>query len=370
MFKKLFSSSKKDVQLLNQVTEFIKNYRTAPFGFGVDAAMKDWQARIENDSIILSFTPLFACQLGLEQLAKDLVTEFNVNVEVELEYDIAPVRTHQVKGVRNIIAIASGKGGVGKSTTTVNLAYALSQQGANVAILDADIYGPSIPTMLGIENQRPVSVDGKTMMPIFTNGITAMSIGFLVSDKDATIWRGPMASSAFSQMLNETDWQTEQGEDIDYLLIDMPPGTGDIQLTLAQKVPVAAAVVVTTPQDIALKDAIKGIAMFDKVQVPVLGIVENMSYHVCENCDHHSHLFGQGGAERLANDHNVEVLGQLPLHVDIREYSDNGQNLINENSASDVGANYRRIAGNVAANLFYQLDAKSPQTPQITVINE
>ncbi|MDN3652234.1 iron-sulfur cluster carrier protein ApbC [Thalassotalea ponticola] len=370
MFKKFFSSPKKDMQLLNQVTQFLEQYQQSPFSFGLDAAMKEWQVKRDGDSICLCFTAYFACQKGIEQLATAVVEKFEIDVDVELDYHIEPVRQHGVKGVKNIIAIASGKGGVGKSTTTVNLAYALAEQGANVAILDADIYGPSIPTMLGIEGARPVSLDGKSMQPIFVNGLTAMSIGFLVSDKDATIWRGPMASSAFAQMLNETQWQTEQGDDIDYLLIDMPPGTGDIQLTLAQKVPVAGAVVVTTPQDIALKDAVKGIAMFDKVQVPVLGVIENMSYHVCEHCQHPSPLFGEGGAMRLAEQYDIEVLGQLPLHIAIREHSDQGENVITENTASEVSENYRKIAINMAAGLFYQLDAKSPQTPTITTIAE
>ncbi|WP_371185915.1 iron-sulfur cluster carrier protein ApbC [Thalassotalea maritima] len=367
MLKNLFGNKKKEADLLLQITSFIENYPSAVFQQGINAAMLDWQVKRENSTVVLYFTPYFACLSELENIARAVVEQFDVDVEISFDLAIQPVRQHGLNGVKNIIAVASGKGGVGKSTTAVNLAFALQAEGARVGVLDADIYGPSIPTMLGIENQRPVSADGKTMMPLFAHGITAMSIGFLVAEKDATVWRGPMASSAFAQMLNETSWRSEDNHELDYLIIDMPPGTGDIQLTLAQKVPVAASVIVTTPQDIALKDAIKGIAMFDKVQVPVLGVVENMSYHVCDNCGHHAHLFGQGGAEMLANDYKVEILGQLPLHMEIGEYADNGRSLITENLTGELTTQYRRIACNVAANLFYQLDNASPQTPDVIV---
>jgi ATP-binding protein involved in chromosome partitioning len=215
--------------------------------------------------------------------------------------------------------------------------------------------------MLGLKDAKPSSSDGKLMTPINANGLYAMSIGFLVNEADATVWRGPMASGAFNQLLNETDWPA-----LDYLLIDMPPGTGDIQLTLAQKVPVAAAVIVTTPQDIALIDAAKGIAMFDKVKVPVLGIVENMSYHLCENCGHQSYIFGESGGNHMAKDHETHLLGQLPLDIAIRQDADFGESDIIENSAGEIANHYRKIARNMSAQLFLQCDTASPITATIT----
>jgi ATP-binding protein involved in chromosome partitioning len=221
--------------------------------------------------------------------------------------------------------------------------------------------------MLGLKDEKPSSSDGKLMTPLYAKaikgakGLCAMSIGFLVDEADATVWRGPMASTAFNQLLNETDWP-----ELDYLLIDMPPGTGDIQLTLAQKVPVAAAVIVTTPQDIALIDAVKGIAMFDKVKVPVLGIVENMSYHLCENCGHQSHIFGEAGGKHMAEDQETLLLGQLPLDITIRQDADFGESDIIENSAGEIANHYRKIARNVSAQLFLQCDSASPLTATIT----
>src|SRR5437660_4352497 len=224
-----------------------------------------------------------------------------------------------VAGVKNIIAIASGKGGVGKSTTAVNLALALAAEGATVGVLDADIYGPSQPTMLGIAG-RPESTDGKTLEPLEAYGLQAMSIGFLIDPDTPMVWRGPMVTQALEQLLKDTNWR-----DLDYLIVDMPPGTGDIQLTLAQKVPVTGAVIVTTPQDIALIDARKGLKMFEKVGVPIVGIVENMSIHVCSKCGHAEHIFGEGGAEKMCREYNVPFLGSLPLDIHIREQADSGR---------------------------------------------
>jgi ATP-binding protein involved in chromosome partitioning len=221
--------------------------------------------------------------------------------------------------------------------------------------------------MLGLKDEKPSSTDGKLMTPLYAKtikgakGLSTMSIGFLVNEADATVWRGPMASTAFNQLLNETDWP-----ELDYLLIDMPPGTGDIQLTLAQKVPVAAAVIVTTPQDIALIDAVKGIAMFDKVKVPVLGIVENMSHHLCENCGHQSHIFGEAGGKHMAEDQEIPLLGQLPLDITIRQDADFGESDIIKNSAGEIANHYRKIARNVSAQLFLQCDNASPLTATIT----
>ncbi|TBR10231.1 MAG: iron-sulfur cluster carrier protein ApbC [Lysobacter sp.] len=223
-----------------------------------------------------------------------------------------------IPGIRNIIAVGSGKGGVGKSTVTVNLALALARDGAKVGILDADIYGPSIPTMLGLRG-RPDSPDGKSIEPMRVHGIEAMSIGLLVEQDTPMIWRGPMATSALTQLLNDTRWG-----DIDYLFVDLPPGTGDIQLTLAQKIPVAGAIIVTTPQDVATLDARKALKMFEKVHVPVLGLVENMAVHTCTHCGHVDHVFGEGGADRMAGDYDVPVLGRLPLVRSIREFGDAG----------------------------------------------
>lgn len=250
-----------------------------------------------------------------------------------------------VNGVKNIIAVSSGKGGVGKSSTAVNLALALAAEGAKVGILDADIYGPSIPTMLGAEDQRPTSPDGTHMAPIMKFGLATNSIGYLVTDENAMVWRGPMASKALMQMLQETLWP-----DLDYLVLDMPPGTGDIQLTLAQNIPVTGALVVTTPQDIALIDAKKGIVMFEKVEVPVLGIVENMSMHICSNCGHHEAIFGTGGAEKLAEKYHTQLLGQLPLHIHLREDLDNGTPTVIARPESEFTDIYRQLAGRVAAS--------------------
>ncbi len=248
--------------------------------------------------------------------------------------------------IRNIIAVASGKGGVGKSTTAVNLALALAAEGASAGILDADIYGPSIPMMLGLEGQQPVSTDGKSFEPLEAFGLQAMSVGFLVSREQALIWRGPMVTQALQQMMFQTNWR-----DLDYLIVDLPPGTGDTQLTLTQKVPVSGAVIVTTPQDIALLDARRGLKMFEKVEIPVLGIIENMSSYVCPECGHEASLFGAGGGEALADENDVVLLGQLPLDIRIREEADGGRPSVAADPASDLSRRYREIARATAARL-------------------
>ncbi|RYG14124.1 MAG: iron-sulfur cluster carrier protein ApbC [Burkholderiales bacterium] len=256
--------------------------------------------------------------------------------------------------VRNVLAVGSGKGGVGKSTTAVNLALALHQDGARVGILDADVYGPSIPAMLGLSG-KPESPDNKSIEPMRAFGIEAMSIGFLVEAETPMIWRGPMATSALTQLFNDTLWG-----DLDYLLVDLPPGTGDIQLTLAQKIPVAGAVIVTTPQDIATLDARKALKMFEKVEVAVLGIVENMALHVCSNCGHQEHLFGEGGGLRMAEQYGVPLLGSLPLDIAIREQGDAGQPVVVAAPNSAVAQAYRQTARALAAQLALRPRASIP----------
>ncbi|KND59809.1 Scaffold protein for [4Fe-4S] cluster assembly ApbC, MRP-like protein [Candidatus Burkholderia verschuerenii] len=265
--------------------------------------------------------------------------------------------------VKNIIAVASGKGGVGKSTTAANLALALAAEGASVGMLDADIYGPSLPMMLGITG-RPESPDNQSMNPLVGHGIQANSIGFLIEQDNPMVWRGPMVKSALEQLLRQTNWQ-----DLDYLVVDMPPGTGDIQLTLAQKVPVTGAVIVTTPQDIALLDAKKGLKMFEKVGIPILGIVENMSTHVCSNCGHEEHIFGAGGGERMAKEYGVEILGQLPLDIAIRERTDAGQPTVVSQPDSRIAETYRAIARRVAISIADRQRDMTSKFPSIVVQN-
>ncbi len=273
-----------------------------------------------------------------------------------------------IPGVKHIIAVASGKGGVGKSTTAVNLALALAKEGARVGILDADIYGPSQHVMLGIGERRPqvvVDAEGNQWMkPIIAHGLQSISMGYLITEQTPAIWRGPMASGALQQLLTRTAWQ-----DLDYLVIDMPPGTGDIQLTLAQKASVTGAVIVTTPQDIALLDAIKGIEMFRKVSVPVLGIVENMAMHTCSNCGHTEHIFGEGGGARIAQDYQTQVLGSLPLEISIRQNTDGGTPSVVADPESAVSQAYRAIARKLVASV-QQLAAAGGQGPQIEVVDD
>jgi len=265
--------------------------------------------------------------------------------------------------VKNIIAVASGKGGVGKSTTAVNLALALAAEGAKVGILDADIYGPSQPTMLGITG-RPESADGKTMEPMVGHGIQANSIGFLVDADSPMVWRGPMVTSALDQLLRQTNWR-----DLDYLVVDMPPGTGDIQLTLSQRVPVTGAVIVTTPQDIALLDAKKGLKMFEKVGIPILGIVENMSVHICSNCGHAESIFGAGGGEAMCAEYGVDFLGSLPLDIRIREQADAGNPSVVADPDGKPAELYRAIARQVAVRIAQQSRDMASKFPAIVVQN-
>src|SRR6187455_2524942 len=268
-----------------------------------------------------------------------------------------------VPGVKNIVAVASGKGGVGKSTTAANLALALAAEGATVGVLDADIYGPSQPTMLGISG-RPESKDGKTLEPMEAYGVQAMSIGFLIDVDTPMVWRGPMVTQALEQLLKDTNWR-----DLDYLIVDMPPGTGDIQLTLSQKVPVTGAVIVTTPQDIALLDARKGLKMFEKVDIPILGVVENMSTHICSSCGHAESIFGAGGGERMCRDYGVPFLGSLPLDIRIREQADSGRPSVVADPDSAVAQAYKAIARKVAVKIAEKQQDHSAAFPKIVVQN-
>jgi ATP-binding protein involved in chromosome partitioning len=291
-------------------------------------------------------------------------------IEAPLQIDLqADIRAHAVQrhlqplgDIKNIVAVASGKGGVGKSTVAVNLALAWAAQGARVGILDADIYGPSQPLMLGLEGQQPRSPDGKRLKPLLSHGVAAMSIGFLVDAEQPMVWRGPMVTQALTQLLSETDWGP-----LDYLVVDMPPGTGDIQLTLAQRVPVAGAVIVTTPQDIALADARKGLKMFEKVSVPVLGIVENMSVYVCPQCGHVEHVFGAGGGARMAEQYGVRLLGELPLDAHIREETDGGRPTVAAAPESARARAYLQMARRTAAALSQRLRDRSTVFPKIVV---
>ncbi|MEQ1636852.1 MAG: iron-sulfur cluster carrier protein ApbC [Methylococcales bacterium] len=327
---------------------------------------------IEDDSVKVvlelgypanSYLPVLKAEV--EQALKALAGTSIIRVEASVNIIAHAVQQQlmPLPNVKNIIAVASGKGGVGKSTTAVNLALALAAEGANVGILDADIYGPSIPTMLGLSG-TPVSQDNKTMMPKLAHGLQTNSIGFLVDQDQAMIWRGPMVTSALQQLLKETNW-----DNLDYLVIDLPPGTGDIQLTLAQQIPVSGAVVVTTPQDIALIDAQRGLGMFEKVNIPVLGIIENMSVHICSNCGHAEAIFGEGGGEAMSAKNKVELLGSLPLDKAIRSNADSGNPTVVADPASKAAEIYRAIARKTAAKLALRTKDYSRKFPNIVIQN-
>jgi len=290
---------------------------------------------------------------GVENVSVNIVTKV-ISHAVQRGVQLMP-------NVKNIIAVASGKGGVGKSTTAANLALALASEGATVGLLDADIYGPSQPMMMGIEG-RPDSADGKTMEPMERHGVQVMSIGFLVDQDQAMIWRGPMATQALEQLLRQTNWK-----DLDYLIVDMPPGTGDIQLTLSQRVPMTGAVIVTTPQDIALLDAKKGIKMFEKVGVPILGIVENMAVHICSNCGHAEHIFGADGGKKMAAEYQMEYLGALPLDIKIRLQADSGAPTVVSDPEGDVAGIYKAVARRVAVGIAEKAKDFSSKFPTISI---
>jgi len=326
----------------------------------------------ESNASTVAITLGYPAQGHKAQLEAELVERLKQagaeSTSVTIDWQVIKHKVQQgvksLAGVKNIIAVASGKGGVGKSTTSVNLALALQAEGANVGILDADIYGPSQPRMLG-KSQKPESDDGKSINPIESYGLQSMSIGYLIDEEEPMIWRGPMVVQALQQLLNDTNW-----DNLDYLVIDLPPGTGDIQLTLSQNVPVSGAVIVTTPQDISLLDARKALKMFEKVNVPVLGIIENMSTHVCSQCGHQEAIFGSGGGQKMASQYDVDLLGGLPLDIRIRENADNGQPTVAIDPDGDIAKAYRLIATRVAARLAHQSKDYASAFPNIVVKND
>ncbi len=291
------------------------------------------------------------------------VDHVTLNLDTKIVSHATQKGVKHLEGVKNIIAVASGKGGVGKSTVAVNLALALSSFGARVGMLDADIYGPSQPRMLGVKGQ-PKSADGNSLQPMISYQIQSMSIGYLIEEETPMIWRGPMVTQALEQLLRDTRW-----DDLDYLIIDLPPGTGDTQLTLAQKIPVSGAIIVTTPQDISLLDARKGLKMFEKVQVPVLGVVENMSIHICSNCGHEEHIFGDGGGVRLAEEQDVDFLGSLPLDKQIREDADNGKPTVVADPNCRISQIYKDIARRATAKLSLKAKDYSTKFPSIKIVS-
>lgn len=303
-------------------------------------------------------------QTNLQQQLAD-IKEVQINLTWKIEAYFTQPGFKSVPGVKNIIAVASGKGGVGKSTTAVNIALALAQDGARVGILDADIYGPNQPQMLGLAGAKPEVEQQKYFIPLVQYGIQSISMGYLVDQNTAMIWRGPMVSTALQQLVFDTKWQ-----DVDYLIIDLPPGTGDIQLTLAQKIPVTGAVIVTTPQDIALLDARKGFEMFRKVNVPVLGMIENMSSHICQQCGHQEFIFGEAGGARMAKDCEIELLGQLPLAMSIREQADSGKPTVIAEPQSPIAELYKNIARKLAAKLSLQGKNYTAKFPRVVVENK
>ena len=304
-----------------------------------------------------------ALRRALIEAAKSVagVENVSVNLSVKIVAHAVQRGVQLLPSVKNIIAVASGKGGVGKSTTAVNLALALAAEGARVGILDADIYGPSQPMMMGIEG-RPESTDGKTMEPLENHGVQVSSIGFLVDKDEAMIWRGPMATQALEQLLRQTNWK-----DLDYLIVDMPPGTGDIQLTLSQRVPITGAVIVTTPQDIALLDARKGIKMFEKVGVPILGIVENMAVYCCPNCGHTEHIFGAEGGKKMAAEYGMDFLGELPLNMGIRVQADSGRPTVVSDPDGEIAGIYKTVARQVAIKIAARAKDFSSKFPSIKI---
>jgi ATP-binding protein involved in chromosome partitioning len=355
-----------------QVRAAIQTYIDPATGKDYVAGKEARNIRIDGNDVSLEIVLGYPARSVIEGARRELTERVGKiagvgKVRVDVEVKIVPHAVQRglklLGGVKNVIAVASGKGGVGKSTTAVNLALALAAEGAKVGILDADIYGPSQQVMMGLSG-KPMSPDGKTIEPMVNYGVQAMSIGLLIDVDTPMVWRGPMVTQALEQLLRDTQWK-----DLDYLVVDLPPGTGDIQLTLSQKVPVTGAVIVTTPQDIALIDARKGLKMFEKVGVPILGLVENMSVHICSNCGHEEHVFGEGGAARMSKDYNVNVLGSLPLDIKIREHADSGKPTVVAEPDSRSAQIYKEIARKVAARIADLAKDHSGAFPKIVIQN-
>jgi ATP-binding protein involved in chromosome partitioning len=358
---------------LDRVSEarlVVGNYVEPYLGKPLDDAKAVKSVRLEGTCVVVEVELGFPVDRYAAELTHALTAALetqpglapvDVRVGWKVESQAVQGNLQPLPGIANVIAVASGKGGVGKSTTAVNLALALALDGARVGLLDADIYGPSQPRMMGLSGERPSSRDGRRIEPLEAHGVRVMSIGFLIDEEQPMVWRGPMVTQALAQLLGDTNW----GE-LDYLVVDMPPGTGDIQLTLSQRVPVSGAVIVTTPQDIALLDARKGLRMFQKVSVPVLGIVENMSTHICSSCGHEEPIFGRGGGQRMADQYGVGLLGSLPLDIRIREETDEGHPTVVAEPDSRIGRAYLDLARRTAARLSTAAGAAGP-FPTITV---
>jgi len=355
---------------VREARRVVENYVEPHLGMPLGDAKAVKSVRLEGGTAIVEvelgfpagrYGPELAAALGRELAAHPATGATRVDVRWAVAAQAVQGGLQPLPGIRNVIAVASGKGGVGKSTTAVNLALGLALDGARVGLLDADIYGPSQPRMMGLQGERPASRDGKRLEPLEAHGVKVMSIGFLIEEEQPMVWRGPMVTQALTQLLGDTNW----GE-LDYLVVDMPPGTGDIQLTLAQRVPVSGAVIVTTPQDIALLDARKGLRMFQKVAIPVLGVVENMSTHVCSKCGHEEPIFGAGGGARMAAQYGVSLLGALPLDIRIREETDAGRPTVVADPDGPVGRAYLEVARRTAARLSLAA-ASAPAAPRITV---
>ena len=355
---------------VSEARRVVENYVEPHLGMPLGEAKAVKSVRLEGGTAVVEvelgfpagrYGPELAAALGRELAANPATGASRVDVRWAVAAQAVQGGLQPLPGIRNVIAVASGKGGVGKSTTAVNLALGLALDGAKVGLLDADIYGPSQPRMMGLQGERPASRDGKRLEPLEAHGVKVMSIGFLIEEEQPMVWRGPMVTQALTQLLGDTSW----GE-LDYLVVDMPPGTGDIQLTLAQRVPVSGAVIVTTPQDIALLDARKGLRMFQKVSIPVLGVVENMSTHVCSKCGHEESIFGSGGGVRMAEQYGVALLGALPLDIRIREETDAGRPTVIAEPDGAIGRAYLETARRTAARLSLAAGS-APAAPRITV---
>jgi len=355
-----------------QVKAALQTFSDPATGKDYVAGKEARNIRIDGNDVSLDIVLGYPARSVIESIRRELteriagipgVGKVSIDVQVKIVPHAVQRGLKLLGGVKNVIAVASGKGGVGKSTTAVNLALALAAEGARAGLLDADIYGPSQQVMMGLSG-KPTSPDGKAIEPMMNYGVQAMSIGLLIDVDTPMVWRGPMVTQALEQLLRDTQWK-----DLDYLVVDLPPGTGDIQLTLSQKVPVTGAVIVTTPQDIALIDARKGLKMFEKVGVPILGLVENMSVHICSNCGHEEHIFGEGGAARMSQDYKVDVLGRLPLDIKIREQADSAKPTVVAEPDSRSAQIYKEIARKVAARISELAKDHSAVFPKIVIQN-